>query len=92
MALVSVNADDLVAVVRLACLTEDRANAEQRSLLAVAERCDTELNKHTTTNKRCEKNRAEAVEQVVASRSLGAASPQAGDSGAAPSLPTGGPT
>lgn len=47
MALVFVNLDDLVTVVRLACLTEDRSNTEQRALLRVARKADTIWNKST---------------------------------------------
>lgn len=50
--LVSVNADDLAAVVALACLTESRSNADQRSLLKVAERVDEAMNSHAGTNPR----------------------------------------
>lgn len=52
MALVSVNADDLAMVVRLATLTESRTNAEQKALLAVAERCDKKANAKVSSNVR----------------------------------------
>ena len=42
------NAADLTTVVRLACLTEDRSDAEQKALLRVADRLDFEHNKATT--------------------------------------------
>ena len=42
--------DDLECVVRLACLTEHRDSDEQRALLAVAARVESELNKSTTRN------------------------------------------
>lgn len=42
--------DQLALVVRLACLTEDRDNTEQKALLAVAERVDKEWNAQTITN------------------------------------------
>lgn len=44
--------DDLVEVVRLACLTADRSDVEQRALLRVAERLDRAANRDTTTNQR----------------------------------------
>lgn len=44
------NLDDLVTVIRLACLTEDRDPDEQRALLRLAVRCDTEWNAPTVTN------------------------------------------
>lgn len=50
MTLVSVNAEDLAAVVELACLTESRTNAEQKSLLAVAERLDKKRNAKVGSN------------------------------------------
>lgn len=43
---------DLRAVIELACLTEDRTDAEQRSLLALAMKADNEANRLTTTNSR----------------------------------------
>ena len=46
------NLDDLRIVIELACLTEDRSDAEQRALLASAVRCDNEANKLTTGNRR----------------------------------------
>lgn len=48
--MVSVNADDLVLVLRLACLTEHRDNAEQKALLAAAERLDKKRNAKVVTN------------------------------------------
>ena len=45
------NLDDLVAVVRLACLVEDRTNAEQIALLRVARKADKEWNAMTATNR-----------------------------------------
>lgn len=50
MTLVSVNAEQLAAVVELACLTESRTNDEQKALLAVAERCDKKRNAKVSTN------------------------------------------
>lgn len=50
MALVSVNAEDLAAVLELAILTESRTNAEQRSLLAAAQRCDRVRNAKVSSN------------------------------------------
>lgn len=50
MSLVSVNAEDLAAVVEMACLTADRTNDEHRSLLAVAERCDKKRNAKVSPN------------------------------------------
>ena len=50
MTLVSVNAEDLAAVVKLAALTENRTNAEQKALLAVAERCDRVANTKRSSN------------------------------------------
>jgi len=41
---------DLVAVVVLACETQDRAPAEQRALLNVAVRAEIDLNKATSKN------------------------------------------
>lgn len=41
---------DLAVVVRLACETEDRSDAEQSALLRVAARVDREHNKRTVTN------------------------------------------
>ena len=43
--------DDLEAVVRLACLTEDRSNSEHRSLLRIAKKVDRERNANVITNK-----------------------------------------
>lgn len=40
----------LAAVIRLACLIEDRTDDEQRALIAWAWTCDREHNKDTTTN------------------------------------------
>lgn len=40
MSLVYVNVDELAAVVRLACLTEDREGSEQRALLSLAHKVD----------------------------------------------------
>lgn len=50
MSLVSVNLEDLAEVVRLACLTESRDNAEQRALLKVARRVDSTWNTVIVTN------------------------------------------
>lgn len=50
--LVSVNTDDLAAVIELARLTEARTNSEQKSMLAVAERLDGVLNRHSNFNPR----------------------------------------
>lgn len=44
--------EDLAAVVELACLIEDRSDAEQRALLRTAMQVDNERNKFTVTNKR----------------------------------------
>jgi hypothetical protein len=44
--------DDQVLVVQLACLTADRAPAEQRALLNIAKRAELELNSVTTRNLR----------------------------------------
>lgn len=41
------NAADLTTVIRLACLTEDRSDAEQKALLRIADRVDFEHNKNT---------------------------------------------
>lgn len=38
-------------VLRLAILTEDRTNQEQKALLSFAERLDKDLNRNTVTNK-----------------------------------------
>jgi hypothetical protein len=46
------NVDDLYTVVELACLTEDRADREQASLLRVAAKIDNELNAEVVTNRR----------------------------------------
>lgn len=43
--------DELAAVIRIACLTECRTNAEQRALIALAWSCDVEHNKLTVTNR-----------------------------------------
>lgn len=43
---------DLRSLIELACLTEDRANDEQRALLRMALRADNEANKLTVTNGR----------------------------------------
>jgi hypothetical protein len=42
--------DDLALVVELACETECRTDADQRALLRVAHKVDTERAKQTTTN------------------------------------------
>lgn len=42
--------DDLATVVELACLTEDRTDAEQRALLRVARRLDEDANANTVGN------------------------------------------
>lgn len=42
--------DDLAVVVRLACLTADRTDREQKALLSVADRLDVEHNKLTVGN------------------------------------------
>lgn len=42
--------DQLATVVELACGCEQRSNAEQRDLLAVAHKVDRERSKQTTTN------------------------------------------
>lgn len=44
--------DQLADVIRLACLTASRTNAEQRALIALAWDCDREHNANTTTNRR----------------------------------------
>lgn len=44
------HADDLELVVRLACLTEDRARDEQRALLRLAVKVEAEYNASTTRN------------------------------------------
>lgn len=44
--------DDLEAVIRLACLTEDRTDAEQRAMLRVARKLDAERNANVTGNHR----------------------------------------
>lgn len=41
--------DDLAAVIRLACLTEDRTDADQRALINMAWRCDVTHNQLTVT-------------------------------------------
>lgn len=46
------NLDDLRTVIELACLTEDRADAEQKALLNLAVKVDQDANRLTTTNKR----------------------------------------
>jgi hypothetical protein len=46
------NTDDLTTVIRLACLTEDRSDAEQRALLRVARKVDQEVNANVTGNDR----------------------------------------
>lgn len=50
MATVNVNVADLEAVVRLACLTEHRDNAEQSALLRVAARVDRARNSQVSSN------------------------------------------
>lgn len=63
-------ADDLTVAIRLACLIEDRGDAEQRALLRTARRIDNELNKNVDGNKRMWGDRAgstEAVRQLPAS-------------------------
>lgn len=44
--------DDLTTVIRLACLTKDRADNEQRALLRVARKVDQEVNANVTGNHR----------------------------------------
>lgn len=43
-------ADDLTVAIRLACLTEDRTDAEQRALLRIARQLDNELNANVVGN------------------------------------------
>ena len=50
MSLVFVNLEDLAAVVKLACLTEDRTGPEQRALLNLARKVDRAWN--TTMNRK----------------------------------------
>lgn len=44
--------DDLEAVVRLACLIEDRTDQEQRSLLRTARKVDDQSNRNVVGNRR----------------------------------------
>lgn len=43
--------DDLITVIELACLTEDRSNQEQLAMLRIARWVDNEANKNTVDNK-----------------------------------------
>jgi len=43
--------EQLVAVIHLAMLTEDRSDAEQRALLAIAWECDKRNNRNTVSNR-----------------------------------------
>lgn len=45
-------ADDLTAVIHLACLIEDRTDNEQRALLRVARKVDQEINANVIGNHR----------------------------------------
>lgn len=49
--LVEVNADELRIVLDVACETEDRARDEQRAMLSLAFKLDTQTMKQTVTNK-----------------------------------------
>lgn len=49
---VRVSFETAQTVLRFACLTEDRTDVEQRSLLALAFAADIEHNRATTTNRR----------------------------------------
>jgi len=46
------NLDDLVTVIRLACMTEDRSDTEQKALLRLARKADKEWNAMTVTNRK----------------------------------------
>ena len=68
--------DNLAAVVRLACLTEDRTDGEQRALIEVAWRLDIEHNALVVTNRKRETDGWEPwdlVSLVMDTRVLGAA-------------------
>lgn len=43
--------EQLALIIELACLTEDRTDAEQRALIDFAWRCDVEHNQNTITNR-----------------------------------------
>lgn len=43
--------EELALVIRLACLTEDRTDAEQRALISYAWRCDIDHNADTVENR-----------------------------------------
>lgn len=45
-------ADDVTSVIMLACLTEDRTDAEQRAMLRVARSVDSEMNANVSGNHR----------------------------------------
>jgi len=62
------NRDDLATVIALACLTEDRSNAEQLALLRVADKVDLEFNQDTVTNQPPGSSRL--VDEVMGSRVL----------------------
>jgi hypothetical protein len=48
--IVSINREDLEAVIRLACLSESRNNQEQKALLTVAQKTDRAFTKQTQEN------------------------------------------
>lgn len=57
-------ADDITVAIRLACLTEDRSDLEQRALLRIARSVDNELNANVVTNRRMWGDRAGSVDAV----------------------------
>lgn len=66
--------DDLATVIRLACLTEERSDAEQRALVNLAWRCDVAHNQHTgpAISRRDDKwEPSDLVGLVLATRVLG---------------------
>lgn len=66
--------EQLALVIRLACLTEDRTDAEQRALLDFAWKCDVEHNQNTTGNREREKPDfvlQDLVNEVVETRDPG---------------------
>lgn len=60
--------DDLATVVEMACLTEDRSDAEQRALLRVARRVDEDTNANTVGNHHWWGANAGSVTSVVQRR------------------------
>ena len=60
--------DDLTVAVELACLTEDRTDAEQRALLRVARRIDEDRNANVVGNRWAWGDRAGGMSSVVQRR------------------------